>query len=301
MPKLLNRIKSKLYIASFRKAVGILEGEYLALSRGRSLDFDDLRDYVPGQDTIRDIDWRATARISKPLVKQYISTKQQPLTFIVDTGRSMEALSLSGHHKKEIVIEIIALLGYLTNKHHDPISMIYGNDDGVKLIPLKEGENHLEQILQTIQTSISIRSEISDIYKPITYASQVMKRRGITVIITSDFPITKELTALIKKLQITQEVLWITVKDGDPLHEPESNVVIEDVETFELIPEFIRSNIKLHAWFHQQEDARSETNSGYMKQNQVGYSEIGDPNNVIPTLMKTLEVRRREQQHKQYR
>ena len=58
---LLTRVKSKLFVHARRRSRSLLEGEYASVFHGRSLDYDDLRDYVPG-DEVRDIDWRATAR-----------------------------------------------------------------------------------------------------------------------------------------------------------------------------------------------------------------------------------------------
>ena len=58
---LLTRVKSKLFVHAHRRSRGLLEGEYASVFHGRSLDYDDLREYVPG-DEVRDIDWKATAR-----------------------------------------------------------------------------------------------------------------------------------------------------------------------------------------------------------------------------------------------
>jgi len=91
MPALLTKVKSKLYIVAHRKTWGLLDGEYTSVFRGRSLDYDDLREYVPG-DEVRDIDWKATARHGSPLVKRYVADRRQKVVFVrrgaeVDGGR----------------------------------------------------------------------------------------------------------------------------------------------------------------------------------------------------------------------
>ena len=68
-----------------RRLVRAVDGEYASRARGRGFDFDDLRDYHPG-DSIRDIDWKATARRGEPLVRRYLTTRQRSLVAIVDTG-----------------------------------------------------------------------------------------------------------------------------------------------------------------------------------------------------------------------
>ena len=52
----LSRIRAEIEITSRRKTSNILEGEFTSIYRGRSLDFDDLREYTVG-DNVRDIDW----------------------------------------------------------------------------------------------------------------------------------------------------------------------------------------------------------------------------------------------------
>ena len=89
---MLTRVKSKLFVHARRRSRGLLEGEYASVFHGRSLDYDDLRDYVIG-DEVRDIDWKATARHTKPLVKRYVAhRKQKP------DARGRHRSRNGGHH-----------------------------------------------------------------------------------------------------------------------------------------------------------------------------------------------------------
>ena len=78
-------------IHAHRKVRSVLDGEYGSVHKGRSMDFDDLREYVPGDD-IKDLDWKASARHGRPLVKRYIATRQHAVLLVVDTGWTMAAL-----------------------------------------------------------------------------------------------------------------------------------------------------------------------------------------------------------------
>ena len=95
MASLLRRVKARVALASSRKTLHPLEGAHAAVRRGRSLDFDDLRHYEPG-DEVRDIDWRATARQGQLLVKQYVATRRYSLALAVDTSPRMSALAADG-------------------------------------------------------------------------------------------------------------------------------------------------------------------------------------------------------------
>ncbi len=77
---------------------GMLEGGHYALLHTRSMEFDDLRPYVPG-DEIRDIDWRASVRAGETLVKQFVTEKHHKILLVCDAGRDMSALTPSGEVK----------------------------------------------------------------------------------------------------------------------------------------------------------------------------------------------------------
>ena len=55
----------------------MLDGEHGSIHKGRSMDFDDLREYVLGDD-VKDLDWKATARSGRPLVKRFVAPASTP-------------------------------------------------------------------------------------------------------------------------------------------------------------------------------------------------------------------------------
>jgi uncharacterized protein (DUF58 family) len=126
MASLITQVKSKLFIHSTRKSLHALDGAYASLLHGRSLDFEDLRKYEYG-DQVRDIDWRATARLGTPLVKRSRATRMHTVLFVVDTGRSMSALAADERSKKELAILATGVLGVLTLRHGDDFSTVYGD------------------------------------------------------------------------------------------------------------------------------------------------------------------------------
>ncbi len=79
-----------------RDGAGLLAGGRYALVHTRSLEFDELRPYVPGDD-VRDIDWKATARTGHTLIKQFVSEKHHKILIVADTGRNASALTPSGN------------------------------------------------------------------------------------------------------------------------------------------------------------------------------------------------------------
>ena len=98
----LTRVKTRMSIHAHRKVRGLLEGEYAALHAGRSMDFNDLREYVRGDD-VKDIEWKASARSGNLLVKRYAALRQHTILFAVSTGRSMAAMNDQAVEKRRLV------------------------------------------------------------------------------------------------------------------------------------------------------------------------------------------------------
>ena len=68
----LSRIRANLTLYSKKKTANLLDGGFRSIFRGRSLDFDDLREYTYG-DNVRDIDWKSSSKTGKTLVRRYIA------------------------------------------------------------------------------------------------------------------------------------------------------------------------------------------------------------------------------------
>ena len=83
-----SNLKKSATISTKRPTSNILDGSYVSVFKGRSLNFDDLREYVPGDD-VKDIDWKATARSQQPLVREYIAEKKHNILFVLDTNKRM--------------------------------------------------------------------------------------------------------------------------------------------------------------------------------------------------------------------
>src|SRR3978361_2478383 len=101
-----------------RDTSGFLEGGRYALVHTRSLEFDDLRPYVPGDD-VRDIDWKASARSGGVLVKRFVSEKHHKILLVADAGRNMSALAPSGELKRDVAGHIMGAVGLIARRRSD--------------------------------------------------------------------------------------------------------------------------------------------------------------------------------------
>src|SRR5699024_3388573 len=121
-----------LSIYTKKKTSNILEGAYNSIYKGKSMNFEDLREYVIG-DNVKDIDWKASARSNKVLIKQYIAEKKHNVLFILDSGKKMLADTRDLEPKKEVALMAMGTIAYLVNKNGDSISAIYKGKENIKM------------------------------------------------------------------------------------------------------------------------------------------------------------------------
>lgn len=87
----ITKIKANISIYASKKTSNILDGTYRSIYKGKSMNFEDLRTYVVG-DNVKDIDWKASARSGgNLLIRQYIAEKKHNIMLVLDTGKKMLA------------------------------------------------------------------------------------------------------------------------------------------------------------------------------------------------------------------
>ncbi len=214
MTTLLQRVKSTMAIFAHRKARGMLDGEYGSVFRGRSLDFDDLRAYVPG-DEVRDIDWKATARHGSPLIKRYVAVRRQTVLLITDTGRNMAAVARGGETKKDIAVMALGVLGYLAHRHGDVVGLVSGDSSGTRTLPAKGGEAHLERLLRHVHSHASEDAAGSSIGEQLEHVARTVKGRHLLFVVADEIAANPELNRLLRRLRVQHEILWLTIRDAD--------------------------------------------------------------------------------------
>ncbi|WP_018761548.1 DUF58 domain-containing protein [Arthrobacter sp. 135MFCol5.1] len=214
MPSLLQRVKSKMAIFAHRKARGMLDGEYGSVFRGRSLDFDDLRAYVPG-DEVRDIDWKASARHGSPLIRRYVAVRRQTVLLVTDTGRNMAAEAKSGEAKKDIAILALGVLGYLALRHGDVVGLVCGDSSTTRSLPAKGGEEHLERLLRHVDTNTRLDGPPSRLQDQLQHVAGNVKGRRLLFVVADELPADDATGQLLRRLRAQHEILWLTVRDAD--------------------------------------------------------------------------------------
>jgi len=268
---------------------GLIEGEYRSVFHGRSMDFDDLRPYVPG-DEYKDIDWKATARHGSPLIKRYIAARKHTLVLVVDTGRDMAALAESGESKRDIAILAAGTIGYLAIRHGDLVALVSGTDADTDFMPGAVAESHLERILQRIHSRTTLDGDASNLAAQLEYVSRVVRRRRIVVVIGDDRALDEREQKVVRRLAAQHEMLWLSIGDADLMREDWARRDMYDVADSSAVPTFLRENPRLRAAFEQSVVATAERTDELFDGLSISSKRLTSLDSVIPGIFRLLEA-----------
>ena len=191
---------------------GLLEGGRYALTHTRSMEFDDLRPYVPG-DEVRDIDWKASARSGSVLVKRFVSEKHHKILLVADAGRNMSALAASGECKRDVAAHIMGAVGLIGLRRSDQIGMVYGDQRGSVNVPQHRGEPHIEGLLHRWYQHSMTDAGASDITAQLDYVA-THYRHTLLIIVVSDEPdVDERLSGVLTRLSGRHDIMWAMVSD----------------------------------------------------------------------------------------
>jgi uncharacterized protein (DUF58 family) len=288
MDSLLVRIKSRMFIHAHRKALHLLDGEYGSLVTGRSMDFEDLRGYVAG-DEVRDIDWKATARHGTALVRRYTALRRQTVYFVLDTSRNMAARAADGEPKSEVALTVVGVLGYLAVRHGDEVSLLAGDSERTFRLPARSSENHLERVLRAIDAAHAPDAPASDLDRTLRLVARTVRRRAIVVVVTDDFDLGPDQVKLVRRLRAQHELVWVTVGDLDPLRFA-GTVAVDDGW---VVPEALRSDRRLTAELTRSIDDGIRQRQLMFDDLGVSHRRIGRVDDVVPSLLHLLKARAR--------
>lgn len=229
LPKeILQKIK-RIQLKTHYLANEIFAGEYESAFRGRGMEFEEVREYQPG-DEIRSIDWNVTARIGRPFVKVYREEREMTVMVLVDMSAS-EDFGTRRRLKRETAAEVAAVLAYAAIKSNDKVGLIMFTDRVEKYIPPKKGRGHVYRVIQEILT-FEPQHRGTELKVPLEFLIHVMHRRCIGFLISDFFDSHYERALAIAKRR--HDMVCIQLTDPAERRFPKVGwVYLQDPETGE--------------------------------------------------------------------
>lgn len=188
IPKELQSLIARLEITAKKKVSGPLLGDAQSIRIGSGFEFHQLRDYIPGDD-IRFIDWKASARSDKMLVRQYLEDRNRTLYIVVDLSRSTSygttAVNSKPTAKADLMKQLSGILAFVSLQCKDSVGLIIFTDTVEKVIPPRQSRNHIISLLTTLFEYEPVNRD-TNFEAPLEYLSRLTGQKAL-VCFLSDF------------------------------------------------------------------------------------------------------------------
>ena len=180
--QLLKKVR-EVEIRSRKTAESLLSGGYRTVLKGTGIEFEEVREYNPGDD-VRSIDWNVTARMNKIFVKKYREEREMAVVMLVDVSAS-QFFGTRNMQKKDLAVELCAVLALSALKSKDKVGLALFDTSIRSYLPPAKGKPYVMRIIRELLAAGS-NSSGTDIAGALNYINRVTKRKSY-VFVVSDF------------------------------------------------------------------------------------------------------------------
>lgn len=230
-------------ISTRRIVDNLFAGDYLSIHRGRGTEFLEIREYSPGDDDIREIDWNVTARAGRPYVKKFREEKELVVMLLLDLSGSMDYGSIDST-KREKVLELAAMISLSVVKRNNRLGMICFTDRVETFVRPAGGRKQFYRLMDSLSNT-KTTGKGTDIEKALIFLNRVAGK-GTVVFLVSDF-MAEGYSKALRVSGRRFDLIPVAVEDHAEMDLPEVGLVeLDDSESGETViigssdPEFKR-------------------------------------------------------------
>ncbi|MGC2032603.1 MAG: DUF58 domain-containing protein [Steroidobacteraceae bacterium] len=290
---ILNKMR-RLEIRTRRLVNDSLVGEYHSVFKGRGMDFDEVREYVAG-DEVRTIDWNVTARAGRPFVKKYTEERELTILLVVDISASGNFGS-GTQSKRELAGEVASLLALSAIRNSDKVGLLLYTDRIEEYLPSAKGRRHVLRLVREIIYH-KPRGRGTDSVKALEVASHVLHRRAVVFLI-SDFQSTRgaarsrtDLRRAMRQTNRRHDLISVHIEDPRERVLPDVGMLsLEDAETGELI-ELDTADPNVRRLFSEQAIGRVEQLVSDLRSEGVDTLQLKTDAPYLPALQRFFKSR----------
>jgi uncharacterized protein (DUF58 family) len=224
--QILRKIR-RIQITTSKKATELFAGEYRSVFKGRGMEFEEVREYLPG-DEIRSIDWNVTARMGRPFIKKMVEERELTIMLLLDVSRSSCFGSVNAL-KRDMAAEVCAVLAAAAAKNNDKVGLIIFTDQVECFVPPRKGTKHIFKVIREA-LYFKPRGVGTDIGRCLKYLEMVTTKRAVVFVI-SDFyaeGIKKPLSVSSRR----HDLIAVNILDPRDTDIPDAGMIeLEDAET----------------------------------------------------------------------
>jgi uncharacterized protein (DUF58 family) len=229
----------ELEIRTRRMVDDSMAGAYHSVFKGRGMDFDEVREYSPG-DEVRTIDWNVTARAGRPFVKKFTEERELTIFLVVDISASGNFGS-GAMAKRDLAAEVASVLAFSAIRNSDKVGLILYTDRIERYLPPRKGRRHVLRVVRDIMFH-EPQGAGTDTVKTLDAVNHVLHRRAVVFLI-SDFETSGDpaaaraaLRRAVRQTNRRHDLIAVHVEDLREQELPNVGIIaLEDAETSEII------------------------------------------------------------------
>lgn len=288
-PELVQQIKD-IQIRTHRLVNESLAGTYHSAFRGQGMEFEEVREYLPGDD-VRSIDWNVSARMNFPYIKKYREEREITVMIVVDLSPSGE-FGTTDRFKNELAAEIAAILAYTAIRNNDNVGLLVFSGAIEHFIPPGKGRSHIYRVIKEILT-IKPKHHAenkTDIPGALQYLTKVVRRKAICFLI-SDFIDANDLQQPLTLTNKRHDLIAVSITDPREIRLPDVGFIeFEDAETGEVVL-IDTADLNLRAHFETSSDADMETRDDMFRRCDVDHIPIRTDQPIIDPIRRFFRQR----------
>ncbi len=238
-PNSKRRSLRELEIRTRRMVDDTMAGAYHSVFKGRGMDFDEVREYSPG-DEVRTIDWNVTARAGRAFVKKFTEERELTIFLVVDISASGNFGS-GAMAKRDLAAEVASVLAFSAIRNSDKVGLILYTDRVERYLPPKKGRRHVLRVVRDILYH-EPQGIGTDTVKALDVVNHVLHRRAVVFLI-SDFQTSGDpnvaregLLRVARATHRRHDLIAVQIEDPREKELPNVGIIaLEDAETGEII------------------------------------------------------------------
>jgi len=217
----------KIHIRTAHQVDDLMAGDYVSVFKGRGMEFEQVREYVPGDD-VRNIDWNVTARSQSAFVKEFREERELTVMLVVDVSGSQD-FGTAEDFKQDLAAKFAAAVAFTAIRNNDKVGLILFSDRIERFVPPKKGRGHVWRVIRDILTTRP-EGRGTDIGGALGFLNNVVRRRAV-VFLVSDF-LDSGFDNVLRVTRARHDLIAVSITDPRELElSPMGLVELQDAET----------------------------------------------------------------------
>lgn len=297
--EILRRVR-EIQIRTGRHVADVLAGQYVSVFRGQGVEFDEVRPYVPGDDT-RTIDWNVTARMGQPFVKRFVEERQLTIHLVADVSTS-QAFGSGERSKRDATAELCALLAFSAIRNDDKVGLTLFHGGIEQHIPPRKGQRHVLRVIRELVShegavdkkagrGLRPPQQATDVGAAMDFLLSILKRRAVVFVI-SDF-LDEGYLPRMQTANRKHDVIAAHLVDPREMELPRAGLVhLTDAETGKPALVDTGSRRVREAYQSAADERTKQTASGFRRAG-IDYVRIDPTASVVDPLLSFFKLRER--------